>query len=304
LQESPVDRFEEMRVFAAVVDAQGFSRAAERIGLSRVSISKHIAHLEERLGVRLLNRTTRQVSVTEAGAGFHQHCRRILSEVEEAERSATTRHREPVGELRVVAPINFGLADLGRAITDLLISHPMLQIDLSLNDRVIDPIEAGFDVAIRVGRPEDVISANLVVCPITTSKRILCASPEYLQQRGIPRQPQDLENHACLSYSYVDEPHLWRFRRDDAEIVVKVSGPIVTSAGGVLSTAAVRGLGVAYGPMHFFQDELETGRLRRVLEDFELPHVTIYGVYPATRFPAAKILAFFDFMTRYFERTR
>jgi DNA-binding transcriptional LysR family regulator len=292
-----------MRVFAAVVDAQGFSRASERIGLSRVSISKHIAHLEERLGVRLLNRTTRQVSVTEAGAGFYQHCRRILAEVEEAERSATTRHREPVGELRVVAPINFGLADLGKAITDLLITHPMLRIDLSLNDRIIDPIEAGFDLAIRIGRPADVVSSNLVACPITTSKRILCASPEYLRQRGIPRRPQDLESHACLSYSYVDEPHVWRFRRDGAEIVVKVSGPIVTSAGLVLSTAAVHGLGVAYGPTHFFQSDLEAGRLRRILKKFELPDVSIYGVYPATKYPAAKILAFFEFMTRYFERS-
>jgi DNA-binding transcriptional LysR family regulator len=294
-----MDRFENARVFVAVVESGGFTAAAERLGLSRAAASKHVQQLEERLGARLLERTTRRVSVTEAGRAFYQQSRRILTDLDDAERAAGELHNEPRGELRVIAPTNFGLAEIGTAITDLLVTYPRLHINLTFNDRVTDPIEGGYDVAISVGRPRGT-SSSLIVRKLNTSRRVLCAAPDYLSRRGVPTQPEDLTSHDCLSYSYLEEPDEWHLIGRDGERVVKVSGPIVTSHRQVLRTAAVRGLGIAYGPIVFFHDDMAAGRVVRVLPQFELPEATIYAVYPAGRQLSAKVKVFNDFMARYF----
>jgi DNA-binding transcriptional LysR family regulator len=294
-----MDRFENTRVFVAVVEAGNFTAAAERLGISRAAASKHVLQLEERLSARLLNRTTRRVSVTEAGRAFYEQCRRILADLEEAERSAGELHNEPRGELRIIAPTNFGLTEIGAAITDLVLAYPRLRINLTLNDRVTDPIEEGYDIAISVGRPRGT-SSSLIARKLNTSRRILCAAPDYLARRGTPRHPEDLAQHACLTYSYLDTPDEWHLIGDDGERVVKVSGPIVTSHREVLKTATVRGLGIAYGPVIFFREELNAGRVIEVLPKFKLPEATIYAVYPAGQQRSAKVLAFNDFMTRYF----
>jgi DNA-binding transcriptional LysR family regulator len=294
-----MDRFENARVFAAVIEAGGFTRAAQRLGLSRAATSKHVLRLEERLGARLLHRTTRRVSVTAAGRTFYEQCRRILADLDEAERSAGELHNEPRGELRVIAPTNFGLAEIGTAITDFLIAYPRLRINLALNDRLTDPIEGGYDVAISVDMPRGA-STSLVVRKLNTSRRVLCAAPDYLARRGAPQTPEDLAAHACLSYSYVALPEEWRLTGTDGERVVKVSGPIVTSHRHVLRTAAARGLGIAYGPVDFFRDDLEARRLVPVLPDYALPEATIYAVFPASRRLSAKVEVFNDFMARAF----
>jgi DNA-binding transcriptional LysR family regulator len=294
-----MDRFENAKVFAAVIEAGGFTRAAERLGLSRAATSKHVQQLEERLGARLLDRTTRRVNVTAAGRRFYEQCRRILADLEEAERSASELHNEPRGELRVIAPTNFGLAEIGTALTDFLIAYPRLRLNLTLNDRLTDPIEGGYDVAISVDMPRGA-STSLVVRKLNTSRRILCAAPDYLQRRGTPRTPEDLAAHDCLSYSYVAVPEEWHLSGAGGEQVVKVSGPIVTSHRHVLRAAAVRGLGIAYGPADFFRDDVKAGRLVTVLPDHELPKATIYAVYPVSRQLSAKLKAFNDFMARYF----
>jgi DNA-binding transcriptional LysR family regulator len=294
-----MDRFENTKVFAAVVEAGGFTPAAERLGMSRAAASKHVQQLEERLGARLLERTTRRVSVTEAGRAFYQQCRRILADLEDAERAAGELHNEPRGELRVIAPTNFGLAEIGTAITDLIVAYPRLQINLTFSDRVTDPIEGGYDVAISVGRPRGT-STSLIVRKLNTSRRILCAAPGYLSRRGVPKLPEDLSSHDCLSYSYLEEPDEWHLIGRSGERVVKVRGPIVTSHRQVLRTAAVRGLGIAYGPIIFFYEDLQAGRVVRVLPQFQLPEATIYAVYPAGRRLSAKVRAFNDFMAGYF----
>src|SRR5271163_3138450 len=290
-----MDRFENTRVFAAVVEAGNFTAAAERLGISRAAASKHVLQLEERLSARLLDRTTRRVSVTAAGRAFYEQCRRILADFEEAERSASGLHNEPRGELRVIAPTNFGLAEIGTAITDFLIAYPRLRINLTLNDRLTDPIEGGYDIAISVDMPRGA-SSSLVARKLNTSRRILCAAPEYLQRRGMPRSPEDLAAHDCLSYSYVLVPDEWHLTGPDGERVVKVNGPIVTSHRHVLRAATLRGLGIAYGPIDFFRDDLEAGRLVRVLAEHRLPEATIYAVYPASRQLSAKVKVFNDFM--------
>jgi DNA-binding transcriptional LysR family regulator len=294
-----MDRFENARVFTTVIEAGGFTAAAERLGLSRAATSKHVQQLEERLGARLLDRTTRRVSVTDAGRRFYEQCRRILAELDEAERSASELHNEPRGELRVIAPTNFGLTDIGTAITDLIAEYPKLRVNLSMNDHVTDPIEAGYDIAISVGMPRGT-SSSLVVRKLNTARRVLCASPDYLKRRGMPQKPEDLTTHDCLSYSYVDVPDEWHLIGADGERVVKVSGPIVTSHRHVLRTAAVRGFGIAYGPIDFFREDLDSATLLQVLPHYQLPDATIYAVYPAGRQLSAKVKVFNDFMARHF----
>jgi len=294
-----MDRFENARVFTTVIEAGGFTAAAERLGLSRAATSKHVQQLEERLGARLLDRTTRRVSVTDAGRRFYEQCRRILAELDEAERSAGELHNEPRGELRVIAPTNFGLTDIGTAISDLIADYPQLRINLSMNDHVTDPIEAGYDIAISVGMPRGT-SSSLVVRKLNTARRILCAAPDYLKRRGAPQKPEDLTAHDCLSYSYVDVPDEWHLIGADGERVVKVNGQIVTSHRHVLRTAAVRGFGIAYGPVDFFREDLDAGTLLRVLPHYQLPDATIYAVYPASQQLSAKVKVFNDFMARHF----
>jgi DNA-binding transcriptional LysR family regulator len=294
-----MDRFENARVFAAVIEGGGFTRAAERLGLSRAATSKHVLQLEQRLGARLLDRTTRRVSVTAAGRTFYEQCRRILADLEEAERTAGELHNEPRGELRVIAPTNFGLTEIGTAITDFLVAYPQLRINLTLNDHLTDPIEGGYDVAISVDMPRGT-SSSLVACKLYTSQRVLCAAPDYLARRGEPQRPDDLTHHDCLSYSYLAVPDEWHFVGPDGERVVKVSGPIVTSHRPVLRTAAVRGLGIAYGPADFFRDDIEAGRLIAVLPNHQLPEATIYAIYPVSKQLSAKVKVFNDFIATYF----
>src|ERR1700733_13339947 len=294
-----MDRFENARVFTTVIEAGGFTAAAERLGLSRAATSKHVLQLEERLGARLLDRTTRRVSATDAGRRFYEQCRRILAELDEAERAASELHNEPRGELRVIAPTNFGLTELGTAITDLVVAYPKLRVNLTVNDHVTDPIEAGYDIAISVGMPRGT-SSSLIVRKLNTSRRVLCAAPDYLKRRGTPSKPEDLSEHDCLSYSYVDVPDEWHLIGTDGERVVKVGGPIVTSHRHVLRTAALRGLGIAYGPVDFFRDDLDAGALKQVLSKYQLPGATIFAVYPAGQHHSAKVKVFNDFMARHF----
>ena len=242
---------------------------------------------------------SRRVSVTAAGRAFYEQCRRILGELEEAEHAAGELHNEPRGELRVVAPTNFGLAEIGTAVADFVVAFPRLRINLTMSDRLNDPIEGGYDIAISVDMPRGV-SSSLVARKLNTTRRILCAAPDYLTQRGTPQIPEDLAGHDCLSYSYIAVPDEWHLIGAGGERVVKVNGPIVTSHRHVLRTAAVRGLGIAYGPIDFFREDLGAGRLVRVLGDYQLPEATIYAVYPVSRRLSAKVKVFNDFMTRFF----
>lgn len=297
------NRFEQMRAFAGVVEAGGFTRAIDRTGMSRAVISRNVLELEDRLGTRLLNRTTRQVSLTEAGRNFYEKCRRILDDLDAAERSAADEGSAPRGALRVVAPVNFGLSELGPAIADFLLQYANVRIELSLNDRIVDPIEAGYDVAIRVRQSAPEVPMTIDFEKITQSSRILCGSIEYLRNHGEPRKPADLHEHDCLCYSYVDEPTVWRLSRRGEDHAVHVRDRILTSASSVLATAAERGLGIAYGPAAFFRDGLNRGLLRRVLKNYELPQVAIYSLFARSKYVPPKLQAFNDFMRDYFKQT-
>lgn len=294
------NKVDQMRAFQAVVETGGFTRATERIGMSRAAVSRHIIELEDRLGVRLLNRTTRQTSLTEVGGAFYEKCCRILEEIDHAERSVSDTSSGPQGNLRVVAPVNFGLRDLGEAVVAFLREFPSIQLDLSLNDQTVDPMEGGYDIAIRVRMSEPQIPKTLDIARLSQSTRMLCASPDYLARHGEPDSPEALAAHQCLSYSYVDDPGTWRLSRDGKEHAVAVSSRITTSAGHVIAAAAEQGLGIAYGPVAFFRSHLADGTVRQVLADYELPRASIFSLSARSRYVPAKIGAFNTFMERFF----
>ena len=292
-----MDRFQLMQTFVAIVDAGSLSHAAENLNVSRAAVSKQLRALETQLGARLVERTTRKLSLTQSGRLFHERATHILADLQSAEIAAGSMHREPRGELRVVAPPNFGIPDLGVIVAEFLQAYPRMTVTLSLNDHYVDLIENNFDVAIRLGRPKD---SGLAARRINTSKRILCATPDYLTRRGTPQQPSDLERLEGLAYSYLDEPVPRQLNGPDGDHVVNVAARLTTSHGQALRSATLRGLGIAYGPAVFYQEDLAAGRLQLVLPAYSCPDVGIYSVSAARRHMSAKVRAFNEFMTKHF----
>jgi len=286
-----------MRVFAAVVDAGSFARAADKLDLSRGMTSRYVAQIESHLGVRLLNRTTRRQSLTEAGQDYYQRATQVLAMVEEAEQSAAQGSAEPRGTLRVNAPVAFGTRHLGPAIGAWLRRHPQVKADLTLNDRVVDLVEEGFDVAVRIARR---IDPGLVARPITRARLVVCAAPAYLKEHGTPKSPADLARHNCLTYAYGWNQNEWRFTRRGRDQVVKVSGNVHGNNGDILCSAAAAGLGVIVQPTFLVYELLREKKLARVLEGWEADDATIHAVYPSRQFLTPKVRSFIDFLLERF----
>jgi DNA-binding transcriptional LysR family regulator len=240
-----MDRLSAMEVFTNVAEFEGFSAAASHLGISRASVSKQVIQLEESLGARLLNRTTRRVSVTEVGEAYYERCKRVLAEVEEADLLVEQLHSEPRGTLKVSAPMSFGVAHLGPAVSDFLSEYRELSISLTLNDRFTDLIEEGFDIAIRIAQSAD---SSLIARRLSGVRCVMTATPEYLERKGVPTKPQDLSGHQCLSYSYLASGLEWSIFGPNGATSVKVSGPLKANNGEVLLQAARQNLGVAFLP--------------------------------------------------------
>jgi DNA-binding transcriptional LysR family regulator len=292
-----MDRFTSMEVFARVAEVKGFSEAARRLGQSKSSVSKHVSALENHLGVRLLNRTTRRLSLTEAGVAYYDWCRRIAADMEAAEESVTRLHAEPRGNLKVNAPMSFGWQHLAPAIPGFLDRYPHVTVEMSLDDRFVDLIEEGFDLAVRITRLAD---SSLIARRIASARRIICASPDYLAEHGVPRTPADLVQHNCLIYSYSPRGDRWRFSGPDGEYTVRVSGNFWANNGDALRTAALAGLGVLPSPSFIVGEDLRAGRLKAVLGDFRTPDLPIHAVYPHQRHMTAKLRVFIDYMIERF----
>jgi DNA-binding transcriptional LysR family regulator len=286
-----------MRVFAAVVDAGSFAGAAERLDLSRGMTSRYVAQVEAHLGARLLNRTTRRLSLTEAGQDYYQRATQVLALVEDAERSAAQGVAEPRGNLRINTSVAFGARHLGPLISAYLQRFPHVKADLALNDRVVDLVDEGFDVAVRIARQ---IDPGLVARPITHARTVACASPAYLKKHGAPRTPEDLAHHNCLSYAYTGQQHLWRFTKHGREQAVVVAGNLNANNGDILCSAAADGLGVILQPTFLAHDLLRERRLVRILDGWEPEGFTIYAVYPSRQFLTPKVRTFIDFLVERF----
>jgi DNA-binding transcriptional LysR family regulator len=286
------------------VEAGGYSRATRRTGLSRALLSRYVLALEDSLGAKLLDRTTRSVTVTDDGQAYYDRCRSILEEVRTAEHFIRERHVAPSGELRVAAPVNFGVGRLGECVSAFLSAYPEIQLVLSLNDEAADPLPKGFDIAVKVGSFDSPPPRPMTAFKLTSSKRIICASPAYIQTHGRPVRPDDLVNHVGLSYSYLSDPDIWCFRKERDERKVHVRRRLMTSSAAVIRQTALDGLGIAYGPVHFFAPELERGSLVQVLCDYELPEVSIYSLSLPSERTRAKVAAFNDFMKKSLDGTQ
>lgn len=295
-----MDRLTSMEVFVRVVECGSFAGAAAAMNLSRGMVSKHVLALEERLSVRLLNRTTRTLNLTEAGAGYFERCRQIVQDAEEADRAASQLQREPRGDLRINAPMTFGSMHLAPALPDFLCQYPDMSVDLVLNDRVIDLVDEGFDVAIRIARMPD---SSLIARKIAPCRMVLCAAPSYLSQFGTPTTAQDLTGHRCLLYSLSASPREWTLSGPDGPVTIRVNGPLRANNGQALMDAAVNGLGILMLPTFIAGDHLADGSLTPILTDFTPQPLTINAVYPHNRHLSAKVRAFVDFMVERFGKT-
>ena len=288
-----------MVVFARVVEEKGFSTAARRLGLSKSAVSKQIAQLEDRVGARLLHRTTRRLSLTDVGAAFYERCARILAEAEEAELAVSRMHTVPRGTLRVSGPTSFGGRYLASAVAEFLALYPDLKVDLILNDRVVDLIEEGYDLALRIGR---LAVSSLIARKLCPMPRVIVASPEYLATRGTPQAPADLAQHNCLLYSYQATGDAWHFLVGAAEVSVHVAGNFRANNGDVLLAGARAGLGIAMLPGFLAGPDLCTGRLVEVLRPYRDFAHAISAVYPHNRHLSAKVRIFVDFLVERYAR--
>lgn len=292
-----MDRLKSFEVFSKVADVGSFAAAARTLGISAPMATKHVQDLEIELGVRLFHRTTRRVSLTEAGHALNLRCKSFLAEIEEALTEAGHMQAEPRGLLRVNAPLTFGRAHLTRAIAEFQARYSEISIDLTLNDRTVDIVDEGFDLAIRIGLLDD---SSLVSRKLAPCRMVLCASPEYLARSGTPERPEDLTKHNCLIYAYFKQAKRWNFACDGDEIAVNVEGDFRANFGEALVEAAAAGRGITLEPSFTVAPYLRDGRLVPLLPAFKPRELAIYAVYPPSRMLPQKVRAFIDHLATSF----
>jgi DNA-binding transcriptional LysR family regulator len=295
-----MDKFAALKAYATVVEKGGFAAAARELGRSRSAINRLVIALETGLGAQLLNRTTRSVSPTAQGAAFYERTQAILATLAEAESDLAKTRREVTGLLRINAPMSFGTLCVGPIVAEFMALHPKLRVELHLNDRIVDIVEEGFDLAIRITQPrEDTTLVDFRLCEIDG---VICAAPAYVAAYGAPNHPRELRTRHCLHYGNLPTGDLWRLlNTDGTSIGVHVNAVLWSNNGQALRDAAVRGLGIALMPRFIADAELEAGRLVTVLDDFRVPTAVLAVVYPPTRFLTAKIRLFTDFLIERFD---
>jgi len=289
-----MDRLIAMTVFRKVVELRSFSSAAEQLGMSKASVSKHLNSLENHLGAQLLMRTTRRMSLTEQGRAYYEKCSRILDEIDEAEAGAGEQRAAPRGMLKVRAPLSLGAAHLGKVVSAFLARYPEVSVELTLNDRFTDPVEDGFDVALRIAT--ELRDSSLVARPIARMERILCAAPAYLQRFGEPVAPVDLRHHNCIIYTRGVSPDEWRFDGPEGKRVARVNGNYRCNNGIVLREALLEGSGIGLLPGFIVAADIAERRLKPLMTDFVAEPRTLYAVFQHLRHPLLKVRAFVDFL--------
>ncbi len=295
-----MDNLTDVAVFVRVVERGSFTLAADDLALSRAVVSKYLSRLEERLGARLLHRTTRRLSLTEAGAALFEASRGALERIEEAEAAVAQFQAEPRGRLRVSAPMSFGILHLGPAIADFARANPKVTLDMRLDDRFVNLVEEGIDVAVRIGVLTD---SSLVARKLASTRAIACAAPSYLAEFGEPETPEDLAGHNCLVYSYLSTANVWRFTAPDGrELPVAINGSFRVNNGIVLAEAAVAGHGILMTPSFYVAPLVRDGRLKQILAPYKLKELGIYAVYPQSGHVPPKVRAFVDFLVQRFGR--
>ena len=287
-----MDRFQAIRAFVVVVEQGSFARAADRLDQSVSSVSRHIADLEAHLDARLLNRTTRRLSLTEAGRDFHERSVQLLADLDEAEQAAGGVGAAPRGTLKLTAPITYGVRVLAPRLASFTARYPDVRLDIELSDRAVDLVDEGFDLAVRIGA---IRNPNLVARRVGETRLVCCASPAYLAAHGTPATPADLARHACLTYEYAPVRSQWRFvDANGAEQIAKVAGPMHGNNGEMLAALAAQGAGVTLEPDFIVEPLIASGRLVPILAGYEVPPIPIHAAYPSRRHLSAKVRAFID----------
>ena len=281
-----------MAIFAKVVDEKSFSGAANRLGLAKSTVSKSVSRLERRLGAQLLNRTTRSLSLTEAGSAFYESCARIVTEAESAEAEIGLLSEAPRGMLKVNASMVFGTRHIAPAVAEFTSAHPEIQLDLTLTDQVVDLIEGGYDLAIFIGSMAD---SSMIARKLAPCRFVLCAAPDYLANHGRPSRLDGLAGHVCLRYSRQSTHDSWRLTGPDGERTVRVAGPFRSNNGDALRIATISGLGIMYAPTFLIAEDVRAGRLEIVLDQYTWES-GVFAIYPETRLLSAKARAFVEFL--------
>jgi DNA-binding transcriptional LysR family regulator len=292
-----LDRFTSMSVFICAAEKRSFIKAAEVFGISATMVGKRVRILEERVGAKLLNRTTRQQSLTEIGRIYYERCKQLLADAEAADSCADEMQASPRGLLKIHAPVSFGSQRLAPALAVYLRRNPLVEVELTLNDRAVDLVEEGYEAAIRIGPLAD---SSLIAKVLKPYNMWLCASPAYLSEAGAPQTAKDLANHSCLGFAYWQNKHEWRLRKSARTEIVKVKGRFTVNNGQALRTAAIEGLGIVMQPEVLLGDDVVAGRLVRLLPDYELPSRPMHIVYLADKRPTPKLRSFIDFVGKSF----
>jgi DNA-binding transcriptional LysR family regulator len=291
-----MENLTDIAVFVRVVESGSFTKTAEQLQLSRPVVSKYVSRLEERLGARLLNRTTRRLSLTEAGAALFEASRGGLAQIEDAELAITTLQREPKGRLKLNAPVSFGTMHVAPALPDFFARYPGIIVDMTLEDRIVDLVAEGYDVAIRITNLAD---SSLVARKLAPERLVVCASPQYLDRCGVPQTPEELADHNCILYSYSSA--VWRFTNSSGEeVAVPVRGSFRVNNGIAEREAALGGAGIVLLPTFYVGDAIRDGRLKLLLDAYRTGELSVYAVYPQRNHLAPKVRAFIEFFAQRF----
>lgn len=290
---NPMNPYEDMRIFTQVMQAGSFTAAADLLGMSKQSVSRRLMQLEERLGVRLLNRSTRRLDATPLGQQYFDSAVRLLGEMQQAEQDISGQTQALRGTLRLSAPLSFAISHLGSLLTEFLQLHAQLIVEIDLSDRAVDLIGEGYDLALRIGTLED---SSLVARRIASIERVYCASPGYLAARGTPLEPEALREHDCLPYGHSRQVQ-WQFKGQGRTLqAIAVSGRMRANNGELLRDAAIAGMGVTYLPAFIVEQALADGRLVKLLEAWTPPPLQLSAVYPQHRQIARPVQAFVEFL--------
>ncbi len=289
-----MDRFTALRVFRAVVDCGSFAAAARDLGLSNAAVSKNIGELEAHIGARLLTRTTRSMSLTEAGTIYYERVGRVLDDLAEADTALGPMQQVPKGLLRVSAPMTLTLTCLSSAMPKFLSRYPEIYVDLQMDDRRVNIIEEGFDLAIRGS--DNLEDSTLIARKLMSLPHVVCGAPAYFERAGIPNSPDDLKDHSCIQFTLSGHVSEWEFRQSDRSIRVPIDGRYKVTSSLAVRDALRAGFGLSLIPWLYVRMDIEQGRLRSVLNDWSTVETSVYAVYPSRRYVVAKLRAFLDFL--------
>ena len=296
-----MDKFQEMRVFSSVVEAGSFVGASNSLEMSKPAVSRYVADLETRLGVRLLHRTTRKLSLTEEGEVFYSRCKELLANIEEAEAEISSRSGQATGLLKVSAPVSFGLLHLAPLWAEFMARHSSVMLDVTLADRMVDLVEEGFDLAVRVAR---LPSSSLISRKLSSTRIILCASPAYLKAHGTPRHPSELPHHTVVAYSLLTTGESWEFDGPDGRVAVKVEPRMRTNSGDTCRAVALRHQGLIIQPSFLVGEDLQSGALVEVMPEYRSLEFGVYAVYPTRKHVLPKVRLLIDYLVEAFKAKR